>query len=75
MRSYVGLYCKSNPDGIESCLREAKQDQSVPADLNTADTARFIFHAFEGAIMHMKVKKSIEPYRAFRRYLSGYLKK
>ena len=70
MRSYVGRYCKSNPDGIESCLREAKQDQSV-----SADTARFIFHAFEGAIMHKKVEKSIEPYRAFRRYLSGYLKK
>jgi TetR/AcrR family transcriptional regulator, transcriptional repressor for nem operon len=59
--------------GIESCLREAKQDLSIPADLDTADTARFIFHSFEGAILHMKVEKSIEPYQAFRRYLSGYL--
>jgi TetR/AcrR family transcriptional repressor of nem operon len=59
---------------IESCLKEAKRDKSMPASLNTADTARFIFHGFEGAVLHMKVVKSIEPFRAFRGYLSGYLK-
>jgi hypothetical protein len=36
--------------------------------------ARFIFHGLEGAILHMKVVKSIEPIRTFRRYLSAYLK-
>jgi TetR/AcrR family transcriptional regulator, transcriptional repressor for nem operon len=59
---------------IESCLLEAKRDKSMPADLNAADGALFIFHAFEGAVLHMKVEKCIEPYQAFRRYLSGYLK-
>lgn len=59
---------------IELCLREAKRDKSIPVSLNTADTARFIFHGFEGAVLHMKVVKSIEPFRAFRSYLSGYLK-
>jgi TetR/AcrR family transcriptional repressor of nem operon len=59
---------------IELCLKEAKRDKSLPAGLNTADTARFIFHGFEGAVLHMKVVKSIEPFRAFRSYMSGYLK-
>ena len=59
---------------IESCLQEAKIDKSLPANLNTDDTARFIFHGFEGAVLHMKVVKSIEPIRAFRNFLKGYFK-
>lgn len=74
LRAHLGTVIKELITGIESCLREAKRDKSLPTDLDTVDTACFIFHAFEGAIMHMKVEKSIEPYRAFRRYLSGYLK-
>ena len=59
---------------IELCLQEAKRDKSLPANLNTADTARFIFHGFEGAVLHMKVVKSIEPIQAFRSFLKGYFK-
>jgi len=59
---------------IESCLEEAKRDRSVPVGLNTADAARSIFHGFEGAILHMKVVKSIEPFQTFRRYLREYLR-
>jgi TetR/AcrR family transcriptional repressor of nem operon len=58
---------------IESCLEEAKKDQQLPPGLNTADTARLIFHGLEGAILHMKVAKSIEPLQTFRRYLSVFL--
>ncbi|MFZ2399015.1 MAG: TetR family transcriptional regulator C-terminal domain-containing protein [Smithella sp.] len=57
---------------IESCLEEARRDKSIPASLNTADAARLIFYGFEGAILHMKVVKNIEPFRAFRSYLTGY---
>jgi TetR/AcrR family transcriptional repressor of nem operon len=60
---------------IESCLDEAKNSRLLPPGLNTADTARFIFHGLEGAILHMKVVKSIEPIRTFRRYLNAYLKR
>jgi TetR/AcrR family transcriptional repressor of nem operon len=60
---------------IELCLQEAKRDKSLPANLNTDDTARFIFHGFEGAVLHMKVVKSIDPIRAFRSFLKGYFKK
>lgn len=59
---------------IESCLKEAQADGSIPMDLNTADTAHFIFHAFEGAVLHMKVVKRIEPFHAFRNNLFGYFK-
>ena len=59
---------------IELCLNEAKRDKSIPASLNTADTARFIFHGFEGAVLHMKVTKNIEPFRTFRSHLTGYFK-
>ena len=59
---------------IELCLKEAKRDKSLPTSLNTADTARLIFHGFEGAILHMKVVKNIEPFRSFRSYLTGYFK-
>jgi TetR/AcrR family transcriptional repressor of nem operon len=59
---------------IELCLKDAKRDKSIPAGLNTADTARFIFQGFEGAVLHMKVVKSIEPFQAFRSYLKGYFK-
>jgi TetR/AcrR family transcriptional repressor of nem operon len=59
---------------IASCLQEAQHDQSLPATLNTSDTAHFIFHGFEGAVLHMKVTKNIEPFRIFRCCLTEYFK-
>lgn len=59
---------------IESCLKEAQTDGTIPLDLNAADMAHFIFHGFEGAVLHMKVVKSIEPFHAFRNNLLVYLK-
>jgi TetR/AcrR family transcriptional repressor of nem operon len=58
---------------IESCLEEAQKSRQLKSGLNTADTARFIFHGLEGAILHMKVAKSMDPLRTFRRYLNTYL--
>ena len=58
---------------IEACLKEARSSGQFPIELSTEDTARFIFHGLEGAIMHMKVVKSTEPIRTFRRYLHVYL--
>jgi len=59
---------------LESCLKEAQADGSLPVTLNAADMAHFIFDGFEGAVLHMKVVKSIEPFHAFRNNLLGYLK-
>jgi TetR/AcrR family transcriptional repressor of nem operon len=58
---------------IESCLKEAQANGSLPMHLNAADMAHFIFDGFEGAVLHMKVVKSIEPFHAFRNNLLGYL--
>jgi len=58
---------------IESCLKEAKKSRQLPTGLHTADTASFIFHGLEGAILHMKVARNIEPFKTYRRYLSAYL--
>ena len=58
---------------MESCLEAAKRDQSLPDALNVPDTAGFIFHSFEGAILHMKVLKSIAPFQSFRRTFREYL--
>ena len=74
LRVHLGGVIETLIAQIELCLQEAKRDKSIPAGLNTADTARFIFHGFEGAVLHMKVVKSIEPFRSFRNYLFGYLK-
>jgi TetR/AcrR family transcriptional regulator, transcriptional repressor for nem operon len=74
LRVHLGDVIETLIAQIELCLKEAKRDRSIPASLNTADTARFIFHGFEGAVLHMKVVKSIEPFRAFRSYLTGYFK-
>jgi TetR/AcrR family transcriptional repressor of nem operon len=74
LRVHLGDVIETLIAQIELCLKEAKRDKSLPAGLNTADTARFIFHGFEGAVLHMKVVKSVEPFQAFRSFLSGYLK-
>jgi TetR/AcrR family transcriptional repressor of nem operon len=74
LRVHLGGVIETLIAQIELCLQEATRDKSIPASLNTADTARFIFHGFEGAVLHMKVVKSIEPFRAFRGFLSEYLK-
>jgi TetR/AcrR family transcriptional repressor of nem operon len=74
LRVHLGGVIETLIAQIELCLQEAKRDKSIPVSLNTVDIARFIFHGFEGAVLHMKVVKSIEPFRAFRSYLSEYLK-
>jgi TetR/AcrR family transcriptional repressor of nem operon len=74
LREHLKTVIETLISHIESCLQEAKRDKSIPAGLNTVNAARFIFHGFEGAILHMKVVRSIEPFQAFRRYLREYLK-
>jgi TetR/AcrR family transcriptional repressor of nem operon len=58
---------------IMNCLDEAKRDGSLPPNLEISDTARFIFHGLQGAILHMKVAKSLEPLTTFKRYMLDYL--
>jgi TetR/AcrR family transcriptional regulator, transcriptional repressor for nem operon len=75
LRAHLEVVIESLISQIELCLKEARRDKSLPASLNTADTAHFIFHGFEGAVLNMKVVKSVEPFRVFRSCLTGYFKK
>jgi TetR/AcrR family transcriptional repressor of nem operon len=73
LRAHLDSVIESLIAQIESCLQEAQLDKSIPANLNTADVARFIFYGFEGALLHMKVVKNMEPFRIFRDCLKKYL--
>jgi len=74
LRIHLAGVVESLIEKIEFCLKDAKLGKSIPAELNTADMARFIFQGFEGAVLHMKVLKSIEPFHAFRGFMKGYIK-
>lgn len=59
---------------LENCLSDAKEQGAIPADLNIKDAAAFIFHGFEGALLHMKVVKGPEPLVNLRKNIMNYLK-
>ncbi len=75
LRKHLSGVTKDLIDRIESCLHEARLEESISPEKDTRDVAHFIFHAFEGAVLNMKVERSIEPYRSFRRYVMDYLRK
>lgn len=52
---------------IEDMLREATATGELPADLDPAETSRFLLAGWQGSIMLAKVAKSPEPLRTFRR--------
>ena len=46
---------------IAGCLEEARERGDIPRSLDAEKTAQFIFDSWEGAIMHMKLTRDIEP--------------
>ena len=46
---------------IRQCLEDARQAGVLRENLDTRETAQFIFDSWEGAIMHMKLARSAEP--------------
>lgn len=59
---------------IEACIRDAVDDGSISAEIDPHITAQFIFQGFEGAILHLKILKSMEPLFTFRTCLYDYLR-
>lgn len=59
---------------IESCLNEAKYIGTISADIDTKQTAEFIFQGFEGALLRMKVVKSDRPIIVFKDMIMKLLK-
>jgi TetR/AcrR family transcriptional regulator, transcriptional repressor for nem operon len=60
---------------IAQMLSEAKDRGELRADLDPAQTAQFILNSWEGAIMHMKLVKDIEPLKIFRKMVFEHILK
>jgi len=58
---------------IAEVLEEAREQGEIPAETDTAETARMIFACWEGALLHMKVVKSAAPLDTVLRYIFGDL--
>ncbi len=58
---------------LADCLEEAISRGEISSDIDPHDTACFIFQGFEGALLHMKVVKTVSPLESFKRYLVRYL--
>jgi TetR/AcrR family transcriptional repressor of nem operon len=60
---------------ITQMLMEAKDLGELPAGMDPATTAQFILNSWEGAIMHMKLVKNIEPLIIFKRMIFDHILK
>jgi len=54
---------------MENLLKDAMNKGEIPAEADPAQIAQFIVNAWEGAIMHMKVAKSMEPLLVFKKMI------
>lgn len=50
---------------LADCLRAAQAGGQISADLNADDLAQFIYNSWQGAMLRMKVTKSITPLQTF----------
>lgn len=60
---------------IEEILMEAVDRGDLSPDMDAHSAAQFILNSWEGAIMHMKLVKSIEPLIIFRRMVFDHILK
>ena len=58
---------------IAGCLEEARERGDIPRSLDAEKTAQFIFDSWEGAIMHMKLTRDIEPLLTCRDMLFSFI--
>jgi TetR/AcrR family transcriptional repressor of nem operon len=56
-------------------LREAQDLGHLSKSLDPDQTARFFFNSWEGALMSMKVEKSIKPLETHEQFLFNYILK
>lgn len=60
---------------IAQMLIEAKDLGELPAGMDPVGTAQFILNSWEGAIMHMKLVKNIEPLIIFKNMVFDHILK
>jgi TetR/AcrR family transcriptional repressor of nem operon len=72
-RKHLGIAIDKLVSIIELCISDAVKYGLISRGINTHETAQFIFQGFEGAILHLKIQKSIEPLCTFRKCIYNYL--
>lgn len=64
-REYLKAALDGWQDLFTGCLREARDKGDLPADADVEGLGQFLMNGWEGAILRMKVTKSIEPIHNF----------
>ncbi len=62
-------------DGVADALRQAQEQGSIRTDIPARELADLLIEAWEGAVIRMKIDRSIEPLRTcLRRLLDDYFR-
>ncbi len=56
---------------IQTCIEEAKKQDQIDRSLDPGNLATFILNGWEGALIDMKLSKSVEPLVVFKDMLFG----
>ena len=57
--------------GVARLLQQAKETGELPGHLDPGETARFITSSWQGALLTMKVVKTLDPLYRFDRFIFG----
>ena len=60
---------------IRDCLIEAKELGQIDSKWNIEELAAFVLNSWEGALMDMKLSKSIQPLITFKNIIFDYIMK
>ena len=58
---------------IRDCLIEAKESGQIDSRWNIDDLAVFVLNSWEGALMDMKLSKSMQPLNAFKNIIFSHI--
>lgn len=62
-------------DGVREALREAQKQQTVRNDIEAEELADLLVEAWEGAVIRMKIERSLKPLQqCLRLLLDGYFR-
>jgi TetR/AcrR family transcriptional repressor of nem operon len=62
-------------DGVAAALRKAQQQGTIRADIDATDLADLLLESWEGAVIRMKIDRSLEPlHKCLHRLLDDYFR-
>lgn len=66
-RRRVNRHLESWTERLATCLREAQSNGEIAAGIDPDDYAAVLLNGWEGALLRMKLARSVEPLEAFAR--------